>query len=282
MERIRSTAVFAACSLLVMSASAAALRRERRLATRPTSLTINMSTDGADATPGDGKCDIDPITPYNQCTLRAAIMEADFWGPGLSINLRIDPGTYSLSIPPSGTDDASTGDLDVTTDVTFNGPDGDPTGVITADPGFGDRLIDIPAGVAPHIVMFGLTLQNGSAPGGGSGGAIRSLGTGTLTISNTVFTNDTATGSGGGMYVKGGTLSMPSRVTFLNDNADGNGGGLDVEGATAATYVSGTVQGNSAGGKGGGLALFTETGGIGSFSVDTSTFADNSATGSGG
>ena len=282
MERIRIAALFAACSLLVMSASAAAHAGERPLAIRPTGLTINMSTDGQDAVVGDGKCDIDPITPGNQCTLRAAIMEGNFWGPGPSINLKIPAGTYTLSIPPGSTDDASTGDLDLLTDFTFNGPALPNTAYVAGDVNFGDRLFDIPSGVAPTIYMWGLTLENGSAPNGESGGAIRSMGTGLLSINNTVFTTNTATGSGGGVYVKGGTLSLPSMVSFLDNHANVNGGGLDVEGATVATYVSGTVQGNTSGGKGAGAALFTETGGTGTFSVDTSTFSDNTATGSGG
>src|SRR5437870_937888 len=90
-------------------------------ATRPIQLNVNMPNDATDVPIGDGKCDTDPSTSGNQCSLRAAVQEADFWGPGANINVRVPAGTYTLSIPPSGPDDGSTGDLDVLSDVTFNG-----------------------------------------------------------------------------------------------------------------------------------------------------------------
>src|SRR5688572_1294895 len=40
-------------------------------------LTVNTLTDAADAAVGNGQCDTDEATAGNQCTLRAAIQEAN-------------------------------------------------------------------------------------------------------------------------------------------------------------------------------------------------------------
>lgn len=56
------------------------------------------------------------VPGVGQCTVRAAIDEANNCMvancPGI-INLKIPPGTYILTLPPSGDNDKSTGDLDV-------------------------------------------------------------------------------------------------------------------------------------------------------------------------
>src|SRR5262245_14668351 len=38
---------------------------------------VNTTNDGVDTSPGDGLCDTDINTPGEQCSLRAAIMEAN-------------------------------------------------------------------------------------------------------------------------------------------------------------------------------------------------------------
>lgn len=54
---------------------------------------VNVSTDQPDSFIGDGICDVDPITPGNQCTLRAAIQEA---------NASVSSDNISFSIPGNG------------------------------------------------------------------------------------------------------------------------------------------------------------------------------------
>src|SRR5207249_469444 len=80
--------------------------------------TVNTFTDSPDATPGDGVCADTEDTPH--CSLRAAVMEADALAGADTISVPTH-GIYTLTIPPSGGDDSSSGDLNITQDVTITG-----------------------------------------------------------------------------------------------------------------------------------------------------------------
>jgi hypothetical protein len=84
----------------------------------PTELTVNSTADVADALPGDGVCE---TAVEDQCTLRAAVMEANALGSAVTIQLT--PGsTYTLSGANSTDDDVgAVGDLDVTGELTIEG-----------------------------------------------------------------------------------------------------------------------------------------------------------------
>src|SRR4051812_12649506 len=78
--------------------------------------TVNSTVDEPDATSGDGVC---ASAPSGACTLRAAIMEANFLGGSHAITL--PAGNYVLTRAPSGTNDASTGDLNVGASLAITG-----------------------------------------------------------------------------------------------------------------------------------------------------------------
>jgi len=65
MERVRGC-LFLALACLGPSASALAA-----------TFTVNAVDERRDAAPGDGSCDADPAAPGEQCTLRAAVQEAN-------------------------------------------------------------------------------------------------------------------------------------------------------------------------------------------------------------
>ncbi len=98
--------------------------------------TVNeTSVDQPDLNPGDGVCDWNSAATGPQCTLRAAIMEANA-SPGFDTIFWNPVGqTQTLTIPAAGVDDASTGDLNITETVAVFGsvvsPDLRPT--IVAD-----------------------------------------------------------------------------------------------------------------------------------------------------
>ena len=78
------------------------------------SFVVNVATDQADASVGDGLCDVDLVTPGSQCTLRAALQEANLKPGRDSIGFNI-PGTNHVapsSALPSITDPAA---IDATT-----------------------------------------------------------------------------------------------------------------------------------------------------------------------
>src|SRR5215470_16698607 len=81
--------------------------------------TVNARDDRIDTNPGDGHCDADPATPGDQCTLRAAVQEANA-SPGAD-TIMLPAGTYRLTLAGALEDAAATGDLDLFGDVTIIG-----------------------------------------------------------------------------------------------------------------------------------------------------------------
>jgi CSLREA domain-containing protein len=77
---------------------------------------VDSTVDEIDAAPGDGNC---ISTPSGQCTLRAAIMEANALAGDDTINL--PAGIYTLTLAGVNEDAGLTGDLDITSTVTIEG-----------------------------------------------------------------------------------------------------------------------------------------------------------------
>jgi CSLREA domain-containing protein len=80
---------------------------------------INSTFDAADANPGDNLCDADGVTVGEQCTLRAAVQEANAV-PGRA-NITLPAGEYTLTIPNGSPFNVTVGDLDVTDDLIIAG-----------------------------------------------------------------------------------------------------------------------------------------------------------------
>src|SRR5207247_5952689 len=75
---------------------------------------VNSTADLPDADPADGVC----RTANSNCTLRAAIMQANFTASAATISL--PAGTYTL-MRAGYDDDALVGDLDIKHDLTIQG-----------------------------------------------------------------------------------------------------------------------------------------------------------------
>ena len=111
------------------------------------------------------------------------------------------------------------------------------------------------------IVLAGNNIVNNLADGvSGSGGAILSNG-GTVTITETTFTNNVSTRAGGAIEHTGGTLNLTG-VNFDSNNVGvtsplnsnpGNGGALHVGGDATTNITGGSVINNQAANEGGGL-----------------------------
>lgn len=219
-------------------------------ATRPAFVAASTA-DAVDTTPGDGVCDSDGDTAddASDCTLRAAVMEANALGGPDEIDL-LPNATYLLTIPngleDDGYDDA-TGDLDVTDPIAIvggskassvvdagnqfevpGGPNCDP-----AD-GLDDRVFDVSTDGDASFSGFGI--EGGNAPannaaGVANGGGIRNrgglildeMGVGSRRMRLGCYSN-TAT-VGGGLFSSGKAVVVDSLDTHGLASA---GGGLAV------------------------------------------------------
>ncbi|MDA1050683.1 MAG: Ig-like domain-containing protein [Planctomycetota bacterium] len=176
---------------------------------------VNSFEDLADANPGDGICD----DGSGQCTLRAAVMEANAW-PGDDTAVLSD-GVYTLDLDGSSENAAETGDLDVsdtTGGLAIIG--GGPLTVIDSF-GLGDRLFDVHPDA--NLVLDSIKLRGGNS-GANNGGAISN--DAALTIRNTTLEHNTTTGDGGAISnISSGTLFVYGS-TFSNNTAGSSGGAI--------------------------------------------------------
>lgn len=255
---------------------------------RAVGVTADLFTD-----PVPGACATTGISP---CSLREAVIFGNAH-PGTTITLRSrQEGTYTLAIPPAGSDDATTGDLNITANMDIGdiGPNGTPTRI---DGGNLDDVLHVASGatlrMGPVVVTGGKAMAAGLGGGitvdsGGSlslsnsvitgnqavsGGGINS--SGTLTIEKGAITNNTATDSGGGVRISGGTASILN-VLIANNNVPGSGpsnGGGGIANAGSLRLTSSTVSDNTTAGSGGGI-LSTSA-----LTIDMSTIAFNNPNG---
>ncbi len=225
---------------------------------------VNDTTDAVDLTPGDGSC----LTAGGQCTLRAAIQEANALAGADTIV--VPAGTFVLTLAGAGEDAAATGDLDITQDVVIQGAGAGQT--IVDGSSLDDRVFDILAGT---VQVSGLTVRNGTTAAGEDGGGIRNLGT--LTLTNVTVTGNTASGATGGGIQNLGAASLTD-VTVSTNTASGAGGIGNVGGTMTLTGV--TVSGNAAdAGPGGGIVHNSP---VGTLTVTNATISSNTAQGDGG
>lgn len=219
----------------------------------------------------DGVCDA------AHCSLRDAIVAANNI-PGSAVYL--PPGTYTLSRTGKGEDGALTGDLDIRATMTIYGDNAETT-IINANSI--DRVIHTPiiGGLTPRSVTIrGLTIRGGSAPVGG--GIYNESPQSTVTIYNSVVTNNTATGNvsshfrswGGGIANVGGMSVINSEVR--SNTAVGSLGGGISNHQGVLTIESSTIRNNSSGIS---ADRSTVAGGYGTLVIINSTISGNSVGG---
>ena len=158
--------------------------------------------------------------------------------------------------------------------------------------GGASQIIEVDAGA--KVTLSGMTLSGGQAATGGAvdnlgtldiggvtftgdaatsfGGGIRNESQGTVSISNSTFAGDTA--SQGGAIYNSGTATIAS--TTLSLNTSGSGGAVENLGTLAVQ--GSTLSKNSSTGSGGAI----DNSAAGDVTVQSSTFANNSAGGGSG
>jgi len=232
-------------------------------------LTVDSTTDAADAHPGDGVCDIGNGT----CTLRAAVQEANAL-PGAD-TIILPAGTYMLSIPGQNETNAATGDLNLNDPVSILGH---AAGDTIIDGGGLDRVLQ----VNTAATISDVTVQHGTAF---FAGGVWTTNTGVLTLQRSVIRNnatDVGTSdpnhSGGGIGNNGTTTLIDSVVT--GNSAGAYGGGIFSNMVMAITGSE--ISSNSAGLAAGGAVSLGVGFGSPSMAITNSTISGNSAPQGGG
>src|SRR5579863_616503 len=95
------------------------------------SFTVNTTADAHDADPGDGKC----ADAAGQCTLRAALEEADASPSGSAVSINVPSGAYDLTLGS-----LTLGSATVPLSITVAGAGSSDT-VVTAKGRFRDMLV---------------------------------------------------------------------------------------------------------------------------------------------
>ena len=206
------------------------------------------------------------------CTLRAAIIKANHWlGGGVTIILPAQPPgvKYSLTIPPSGVDDETTGNLNITSSMNISG--GGAANTIIE----GNSVESVSGGVvsiaAVSTNISGVNIQNGIAH---DGGGIYVAPNGGLTLTNSTVSGNSTT------FIEGGGILNSGSLTLINSTVSSNfgnkhGGGISNGGTLV--IINSTISGNSAGQfEGGGIYNSNAT------MILNSTISGNSAGTDGG
>ena len=224
-------------------------------------------------------------TNANDCSLREAIKatngNSSFGGCAYSSSgpmtlpdaISVPPGTYSLTI--SGTDDTNAaGDLDITQQLFLQGAGKDDVKIQVDRSAVTDRVFHVAGSVV--AVISGVTITKGKLAGANSEGAGLYGATGSsVSVVDSLITDNEAGDLGGGIAVDEGTLSLTS--TGVSDNRAQRGGGVASNGGTL-TMMSSTVSRNVAwNGEGGGIYHTN-----GPATIGDSTIEGNDAVGGGG
>lgn len=223
--------------------------------------TVNSKVDDVDIAPGDRVC----ATAGGLCTLRAAIQEANALPGADTIVLKAKK--YFLTIPGAFEDDAATGDLDITDDLTIQGVSSAETIV---NGGALDRVFQI---IGPIIVKFvNLSIQNGFSRDDGAG--IHNSG-GTVSLVSCSVANNVSSSSaevrGGGIFSTGVGSSLKIKSTSVIKNVvissglGAHGGGIAVSNGGTLNILASKIAYNSATSaadiaEGGGILSFNGTG----------------------
>lgn len=202
----------------------------------------------------DRNDDPDPTTANactaaaNDCSLRGAIVAVNAAAGADAIT--VPAGTYTLTIAGAGEEVSSTGDLDVTGELTITGAGARATSVVGGASPFDDRIFDNQPDASATIT--GLTVTGGKAGSNDLGGGIRN--DGDLTLDKVTIKDNTARAAGG-IYSNGGTLNVIDSTVSGNSAASDNAnvGGV-LQSGGIAKITNSTISGNRAGQINGGVA----------------------------
>ena len=187
----------------------------------------------------------DVLAVDGQCSLREAVIAANTdattgdcqagsgadtitFSPSLP-----QPAVFTLTLTGAGEDNAATGDLDLTGNLTLEGAG---QSLIILDGNGADRVLDV--SLAANVTVSGVTIRNGDPGPGAEGGGIKSLGK--LALSNSTVSSNH----------RGGIANDHGQATLNNVDVKDNLGGYGVLNTTqgSLSFTGGEVSGNQNGG----------------------------------
>ncbi len=153
-------------------------------------------------------------------------------------------GTVDFQPGLTGTITLTSGELALDKDLTIAGPG---ASVITVSGNHAFRVFNIAA--TPTVTISGLTIADGKPPNFGHGSAVENAGT--LTVSNSILSGNSASGAFGGGIDNTGTLTVLNSTITGNDA--GAGGAIANRGSAMATVIGSAITGNGTNFDGGGI-----------------------------
>jgi CSLREA domain-containing protein len=225
---------------------------------------------------------VDELTTNGSCSLREAIINSNnngsthpdcTTGSGADVIILTGGQTYTLSL--TGVSSSQTGDLDITdaNGVTIQS-DSTTSAIIDADDI--DRILDVALG-AGNVTLNYITVTDGTPTSGVTGGGINFGSSATLTLNNSMVSNNTAsstTSCGGGLYNNTAATVNIVDSTFENNvcaEAGADGAGI-FKGTGGVMNISGsTFSGNNTNEHGGAMHIAA-----GTVNITNSTFYNNS------
>ena len=217
----------------------------------------------------------DDLTVNGNCTLREAVQAANTdtavdacpAGSGADV-IYMTASTYPLTISGAGEDNNATGDLDISSSMTFLGDHPNGWSAVYGDGS--DRVFHITAG-GITVTFQSLRVSFGDVIG--SGGGIYNESDATIFLNDSWIYQNSATISGGGIYNQGGAFTISNTGIEQNYSAlssSSNGGGIDNRGLM--NIVASEVVGNMAWGTGGGIFS-----GLGTLNIFNTTIRNNAS-----
>ena len=206
---------------------------------------VNSTSDEDDAGVGDGLCQ----TASGQCTLRAAIQQANSQPAGNSIGFAIpasdpgfDPGTGRHTINLTKALPVISPNMEI------SGP-GPNKLTVRRNTGGAYSVFSVNKTDAGVVSLSGMTISRGYNQAGGGGIRSGGFASGTLNVINCTVTGNSASESGGGIY-NYGDLNVTNST--ISGNFARTGGGIEHSLGTA-NIVNSTIAGNAASYAGGGI-----------------------------
>lgn len=236
---------------------------------------VTTTTDTVDADLDDPAC----LDAAGECSLRAAVMQANKTPGADTITLSAETYTLTLPSPDPAGPNASVGDLDITDDLTITGAGRDLT-IISGGTGWSDRLLEVSfeesstsserdlslavsgvrltggrsnaiggainfSAVEAHLAFRDvLVSENTIGPGvslNGGGAYVRAK---ELTLEDVVFSDNTATGTGGGLHIHApddASVTVATNLELSRNTSVQGGGGLQTQDLGSKLDVTGLV-----------------------------------------